>query len=438
MATVDLEQINKVYPNGFHAVKDLDLDVRDGEFMVLVGPSGCGKTTALRMVAGLEDITSGTLRIGGKVVNDETPKERDIAMVFQNYALYPHMSVRENIGFALKLRKMPKPEIAAKVNETAGILGLSEWLDRKPGQLSGGQRQRVAMGRAIVREPSVFLMDEPLSNLDAKLRVQMRAEVQRIQRRINVATLYVTHDQVEAMTMGDRVAVMRSGVLQQVDHPQHLYDHPDNLFVAAFIGSPAMNLYDASMTEDAGAIRLGSQELPLPVECRDAHPGLARYAGKKIILGLRPEHLPAANGATSGPPLVGSVDLVEALGSELVVHFTLDARRVRAEGTASADEEAVTESGEGVARVDPGSRIKVGERAWFAVKTDGMQFFDPDSGEAIWGSLAASSRNAVSNPVAACSPSADGVAASPSREHGSVQLAYRVHPQHGSSPSPHP
>jgi multiple sugar transport system ATP-binding protein len=382
MATVDLEQINKVYPNGFHAVKDLDLDVRDGEFMVLVGPSGCGKTTALRMVAGLEDISSGLLRIGGKPVNDVTPKDRDIAMVFQNYALYPHMSVRDNIGFALTMRKLPKPEIQAKVKETAEILGLTEWLDRKPGQLSGGQRQRVAMGRAIVREPSVFLMDEPLSNLDAKLRVQMRAEVQRIQRRINVATMYVTHDQVEAMTMGDRVAVMRAGVLQQVDHPQVLYDHPDNLFVAAFIGSPAMNLYEATVTEGARSFRLGSQGIDLPASVLAAHPGLAAYAGQKVVVGLRPEHLPAANGA-AGPVLVGDVDLVEALGSELMVHFTVDARRVRAEGTASADEEAVTESGEGVARVDPASPVKVGERARFAIKTDGMQFFDPDSGSAI-------------------------------------------------------
>jgi multiple sugar transport system ATP-binding protein len=383
MATVSMEQINKMYSNGFHAVKDLNLDVRDGEFMVLVGPSGCGKTTALRMVAGLEDISSGTLCIGGKPVNDVTPKDRDIAMVFQNYALYPHMSVAENIGFALKLRKLPKAEVAAKVKETADILGLSEWLDRKPGQLSGGQRQRVAMGRAIVREPSVFLMDEPLSNLDAKLRVQMRAEVQRIQRRINVATMYVTHDQVEAMTMGDRVAVMRSGVLQQVDHPQVLYDRPDNLFVAAFIGSPAMNLYEASITEGARSFRLGSQEIELPQPVLAAHPGLAAYADRKVVVGLRPEHLPAANG-TAGPTLAGDVDLVEALGSELVVHFTIDARRVRAEGTTSADEEAVTESGEGVARVDPGSPVKVGQRATFAIKADGLQFFDPDTGEAIW------------------------------------------------------
>ena len=384
MATVDMDKVNKVYENGFHAVKDLTLDVGEGEFMVLVGPSGCGKTTALRMVAGLEDITSGLLRIGGKVVNDETPKERDIAMVFQNYALYPHMTVSENIGFALKLRKLPKTEIAAKVKETAEILGLTEWLDRKPGQLSGGQRQRVAMGRAIVREPSVFLMDEPLSNLDAKLRVQMRAEVQRIQRRINVATIYVTHDQIEAMTMGDRVAVMRSGVLQQVDHPQHLYDRPDNLFVAAFIGSPAMNLYEASLTEDAGGVRLGSQELALPVLCRDAHPGLARFAGKKIVVGLRPEHLPAATDADSGPKLTGNVDLVEALGSELVIHFTIDARRVRAEGATSDDEDATAQHGEGVARVDPGTRVKVGDKITFAVNVAGMQFFDPETEQAIW------------------------------------------------------
>jgi multiple sugar transport system ATP-binding protein len=304
-------------------------------------------------------------------------------MVFQNYALYPHMSVSENIGFALKLRKLSKADITAKVKETAEILGLTDWLDRKPGQLSGGQRQRVAMGRAIVREPSVFLMDEPLSNLDAKLRVQMRAEVQRIQRRINVATMYVTHDQVEAMTMGDRVAVMRSGVLQQCDNPQLLYDRPDNLFVAAFIGSPAMNLYEASITEAARSVRLGSQEIDLPASVRAAHPGLAAFAGQKVVVGLRPEHLPAANG-TAGPTLAGDVDLVEALGSELIVHFTIDARRVTAEGTASADTEAVTESGEGVARVDPASPVKVGERARFAIKADGMQFFDPGTGEAIW------------------------------------------------------
>src|SRR5580700_2324885 len=323
MATVDMEKVNKVYENGFHAVKDFTLDVNEGEFMVLVGPSGSGKTTALRMVAGLEDITSGTLRIGGKVVNDETPKERDIAMVFQNYALYPHMTVAENIGFALKLRKLPKAEVNAKVKETAEILGLSDWLNRKPSQLFGGQRQRVAMGRAIVREPSVFLMDETLSNLDAKLRVQMRAEVQRIQRRINVATFYVTHDQVEAMTMGDRVAVMRAGVLQQVDHPQVLYNRPDNLFVAAFIGSPAMNLYEAALTEGARSVRLGSQEITLPQSVREARPRLTSYANEKVVVGLRPEHLPAAVNGATGPILTGTVDLIEALGSELMVHFTI-------------------------------------------------------------------------------------------------------------------
>jgi multiple sugar transport system ATP-binding protein len=384
MATVTLDHVNKVYSNGFHAVNDLSVDIREGEFMVLVGPSGCGKTTALRMVAGLEEITSGTLSIGDKVVNDQTPKERDIAMVFQNYALYPHMTVAANIGFGLKLRKLPKDQIAAKVKETAEILGLSQWLDRRPGQLSGGQRQRVAMGRAIVREPSVFLMDEPLSNLDAKLRVQMRAEVQRIQRRINVATVYVTHDQVEAMTMGDRVAVMRSGVLQQVDQPQVLYSHPDNLFVASFIGSPAMNLYEASLTEDACTVRLGSQDIQLPQPVRDAHPALAAYADKKLILGLRPEHLPAAGKGAAGLALAGIVDLVEALGSELMVHFTIDARRVRAEGATSDDGDATAESGEGVARVDPSAKVTVGEKITFAVNAAGMQFFDPESGAAIW------------------------------------------------------
>jgi multiple sugar transport system ATP-binding protein len=384
MATVDMEKVNKVYENGFHAVKDFTLDVNEGEFMVLVGPSGSGKTTALRMVAGLEDITSGTLRIGGKVVNDETPKERDIAMVFQNYALYPHMTVAENIGFALKLRKMPKAEINAKVKETGEILGLTEWLDRKPSQLSGGQRQRVAMGRAIVRSPSVFLMDEPLSNLDAKLRVQMRAEVQRIQRRIAVATLYVTHDQIEAMTMGDRVAVLRSGRLEQVDHPQVLYDHPDNLFVAAFIGSPAMNLYEATMSDDARSVKVGSQTLPLPDDVFAARPGLTRYGGKKLVLGVRPEHLPAAHDGVTGPTLVGNVDLIEALGSELVVHFTIDAPRVQPEGASTEDEDATAKAGEGVARVDPATKVKVGERITFAVNTEGMQFFDIETDKAIW------------------------------------------------------
>ncbi len=383
MAKVSMEKVNKVYENGFHAVKDMSLDIADGEFMVLVGPSGCGKTTALRMVAGLEDITSGILRIGGKEANDETPKERDIAMVFQNYALYPHMTVAENIGFALKLRKTPKDQLKVKVNEAADILGLTDWLDRKPGQLSGGQRQRVAMGRAIVREPSVFLMDEPLSNLDAKLRVQMRAEVARIQRRIGVSTIYVTHDQVEAMTMGDRVTVMREGVLQQVDTPQHLYDHPDNVFVAAFIGSPAQNLYDGSIGEGAQSVKLGSQEIELPETVVLKRPGLRAYVGKDVVVGMRPEHLRAESPESTGPKLVADVELVEALGSELVVHFTIDAHRVIAEGAFDKDEAAAVKSGEGVARVEAKTPVKPGDKMTFSVDVEDMQFFDPQTGMAI-------------------------------------------------------
>ncbi len=383
MATVSLDKINKVYENGFHAVKDLSVDIADGEFMVLVGPSGCGKTTALRMVAGLEDITSGILRIGGKEANDETPKERDIAMVFQNYALYPHMTVAENIGFALKLRKLPKDQLNAKVKEAAEILGLTDWLDRKPGQLSGGQRQRVAMGRAIVREPSVFLMDEPLSNLDAKLRVQMRAEVARIQRRIGVATIYVTHDQVEAMTMGDRVTVLRDGVLQQVDTPQKLYDNPDNIFVAAFIGSPAMNLYDATVGEGARSLKLGSPEIDLPESVVVKRPALRSYAGKEVVVGLRPEHLPAEAPDSTGPKLRGDVDLVEALGSELVIHFNIDAHRVMAEGAVDKDEAAAVTRGEGVARVAAKTPVKPGDTLTFAVDIEEMKFFDTQTGLSI-------------------------------------------------------
>jgi multiple sugar transport system ATP-binding protein len=304
-------------------------------------------------------------------------------MVFQNYALYPHMTVAENIGFALKLRKIPKDQLDAKVKETGETLGLTDWMDRKPGQLSGGQRQRVAMGRAIVREPSVFLMDEPLSNLDAKLRVQMRAEVSRIQRHIGVSTVYVTHDQIEAMTMGDRVAVMRDGVLQQVDNPQVLYDHPNNIFVAAFIGSPAMNLYDAKVGEGGRSIKLGSQEIDLPDTKVLQHPALPGYAGKDVVAGLRPEHLPAAD-SRQGPRLTGDVDLVEALGSELVVHFTIDANRVLAEGAVDKDEAAAVQRGEGVARVEAKTPVKAGDRMTFAVDVDDMQFFDTETGLAIW------------------------------------------------------
>ena len=397
MATVSLEQVSKVYPNGLPAVSDLDLDVAEGELMVLVGPSGSGKTTALRMVAGLEDITSGTLRMGSKMVNDLPPKDRNVAMVFQNYALYPHMTVAQNIGFALKLRKFPKAEINTKVREAAQLLGLSDYLNSKPGQLSGGQRQRVAMGRAIVREPSVFLMDEPLSNLDAKLRVQMRAEISRIQRRVGVATLYVTHDQVEAMTMGDRVAVLHMGRLQQCDSPQSLYEHPDNLFVAAFIGSPAMNLYEASISSDATQVKLGSQSLNLSEALLDARPALRSYKDRKVVIGIRPEHLlDAALGPVPAPgtTLSADVELIEALGNELQVHFLLDATRVRSE-----DAQAAAETGEleglqslqsggvraaGVARVSPRSELKAGSRATFAVDTERLNFFDNDNGAAIW------------------------------------------------------
>jgi multiple sugar transport system ATP-binding protein len=395
MATIKLDHVSKVYPNGAQAVIDLDLEVADGEFTILVGPSGCGKTTALRMVAGLEDITEGKVEIGEKVVNDLSPRERDIAMVFQNYALYPHMTVAENIGFALRLRKLAKSEVQAKVREAAEILGLSEHLDRKPAQLSGGQRQRVAMGRAIVREPAAFLMDEPLSNLDAKLRVQMRAEVSRIQRRVGVATLYVTHDQTEAMTMGDRVAVMRAGRLQQIDAPQTLYDRPANLFVAAFIGSPAMNLYQATVDERGDSLRLGRQQIEIPQHLRNER-GIGPYRGKEVVVGIRPEDLTDAATARedgAGRRLEGTVDLIEALGAEKLVHFHIDASRLQSTDARiglQEEEDAELSSGEiaasmmsaGVARVPPTSQIKAEDKAVFLINTERIHLFDPDSGEA--------------------------------------------------------
>jgi multiple sugar transport system ATP-binding protein len=392
MAPITLDKVTKVYPNGFEAVHGLELDVPDGEFMVLVGPSGCGKTTALRMVAGLEDITEGTLRIGGRVVNDVEPKDRDIAMVFQNYALYPHMTVAQNIGFGLRLRKVPKAEIKRKVAETAELLGLTEWIDRKPGQLSGGQRQRVAMGRAIVREPRVFLMDEPLSNLDAKLRVKMRAEVARIQRRLGVATLYVTHDQIEAMTMGDRVAVLRAGVLQQCDSPQTLYDSPSNLFVAGFMGSPAMNLFEATIGDGATSLLIGSQKIGLSEALHATRPALRGYAGRSVVAGVRPEDLSILNGggssADTGSVFAGDVELVEALGSELLVHFTTDARPVEVADTRSEDAEGLAEGtlvkgSEGVARVDAREKIASSGRVHFHLDTDRLHFFDLATGVAI-------------------------------------------------------
>ena len=386
MAQISLEKITKVYPNGFEAVHSLNLDVAEGEFMVLVGPSGCGKTTALRMVAGLEEISRGTLRFGERVVNNVSAKNRDIAMVFQNYALYPHMTVGENIGFALRTKKLPKAQIKEKVTTAAGILGLSELIDSKPGQLSGGQRQRVAMGRAIVREPSVFLMDEPLSNLDAKLRVQMRAEVTRIQRKLGVATLYVTHDQVEAMTMGDRVAVLRAGVLQQCDKPQALYDNPNNLFVAAFIGSPAMNLFEAQITEGATAVVIGSQRIELSDVVHTQRPGVRSYANKRVVLGIRPEDLPMASGSESST-LVGDVELVEALGSDVLIHFAIDAKRIEVEGAMEDEESSLApvmlQRAQGVARIEPRSAVVNGDRVRLSVNPIRLHFFDPETGEAI-------------------------------------------------------
>jgi multiple sugar transport system ATP-binding protein len=396
VATVEIEHVTKIYPNGAEAVSDLSLDVADGEFMVLVGPSGCGKTTTLRMVAGLEDISEGAIKVGERVINDLSPRDRDMAMVFQNYALYPHMTVAENIGFALKLRKLPKDEVRAKVEEAARILGLTEHLRRKPGQLSGGQRQRVAMGRAIVREPAVFLMDEPLSNLDAKLRVQMRAEISRIQRRLGVATLYVTHDQIEAMTMGDRVAVLSAGTLQQCDTPQALYDAPANLFVAAFIGSPAMNLYQATVDPDGAGVRVGDQVLELPAR-QHGEGTLGSLSGKEVVVGIRPEDMSDAAmlgaGESARRQLVGSVELVEALGSEKLVHFRLEAEHVRGLQTivAANDDAEGLEAGEisgaanvnGVARVDPASRLRAGEQARFEVAIDRLHLFDPHSGQAL-------------------------------------------------------
>ncbi|MGZ8783479.1 MAG: ABC transporter ATP-binding protein, partial [Gaiellaceae bacterium] len=334
MADVAFDEVDKVYENGFHAVQDLTLAIADGEFLVLVGPSGCGKTTALRMVAGLEEISDGTVSIGGKVVNKVSPKERDIAMVFQNYALYPHLSVAENIAFGLRLRKTPKRTIEERVDWAAKMLDLTPYLERRPKQLSGGQRQRVAMGRAIVRHPQVFLMDEPLSNLDAKLRVQMRADIAKLQRDIGTTTIYVTHDQVEAMTMGDRVAVMTAGVLQQVDRPQRLFDEPANLFVAGFIGTPPINLLEAGVTVDGDAVTLSlaGQQLRVDEAALRRYPGLRNSSGHTVVIGLRAGDLDLATARPDLPSLTARLDIVEALGSESVAYFRVDAPVVRTEG----------------------------------------------------------------------------------------------------------
>jgi multiple sugar transport system ATP-binding protein len=402
MATIVLEDVWKVFPDGTEAVRSLNLEIADKEFIVLVGPSGCGKTTALRMVAGLERISRGTIRIGDREVNDLPSKERDIAMVFQNYALYPHMSVFDNMAFGLQLRKMPKAEIRERVREAAAILGLDELLDRKPKALSGGQRQRVAMGRAIVRHPHAFLMDEPLSNLDAKLRVQMRSEIARIQHDLGVTTIYVTHDQIEAMTMGDRVAVIRKGVLQQIDNPQALYENPVNAFVAGFIGSPSMNLIDATLTETSGAlaVEFGGFRLPIPDSVRTARRDLDKYIGRLVVLGIRPEDMEDAELQSDAPAerrIRSEVDLREALGSDVLLHFMVDAPPAMTEDikelAVDVGQEALTKVEQAavggratlVARVNPRTKARKGDAMEFVVDTHRFHFFDPVDGSGIYG-----------------------------------------------------
>jgi multiple sugar transport system ATP-binding protein len=399
MAAVSFDGVTKTYPDGTTAVNHLDLDISDGEFMVLVGPSGCGKTTALRMVAGLEDISGGIVKIGDRTVNNVPSRDRDIAMVFQSYALYPHLSVYDNIAFGLKIKKVPKAEIEKRVNEAARILDLEPYLKRKPKALSGGQRQRVAMGRAIVRQPAAFLMDEPLSNLDAKLRVQMRAEIAGLQRDLGVTTIYVTHDQIEAMTMGDRVAVMRKGELQQVSDPQMLYDKPVNLFVGGFIGSPAMNMLEATLERSNGSLKadLGNQSIDLSGETMAAHPELKAYEGREVVLGIRPEDLEdvaLAGDAPAGHRLKGSVELTEALGSEIMVHFSVDAKHAVTDEVRELAEDTgddrLPQEGEAqdkatlVGRFGARSRVRKGSPVEVAVDTRALHFFDPDTGLGIY------------------------------------------------------
>jgi multiple sugar transport system ATP-binding protein len=410
MAEIEFQDVTKRYPDGYEAVRHFDLDVPDGELMILVGPSGCGKSTALRMVAGLEDISEGELKIGGQVVNDKAPKDRDIAMVFQNYALYPHMTVRENMGFALKLAKVPQQEIDRKVAEAARILDLEQHLDRKPANLSGGQRQRVAMGRAIVRDPSAFLMDEPLSNLDAKLRVQMRTEISRIQQRLQTTTIYVTHDQTEAMTLGDRIAVMRSGMLQQVGPPAELYAHPKNLFVAGFIGSPSMNFLPGLIEGDSVRLPIGTLQLPDPLR-RGLHAGDGR-ARRDVIVGLRPEHFEDARlvaDRSRGLTFRAKIDVLESMGSEYYAHFAVAAKRVSsseleelARDAGAADLPQAHEGSDVVARLSAESEVGEGEQAELWFDSEHLQLFDSENGRSLLsGDAADRAQPAAPAPAAA-------------------------------------
>jgi multiple sugar transport system ATP-binding protein len=397
VAEIEFTDVQKVYDDGTQAVHDLDLAIEDGELMVLVGPSGCGKTTALRMVAGLEEISDGEIRIGDQIVNDLTPKERNIAMVFQSYALYPHMTVEDNLAFSLKLSKLPKHEVAERVQRAAHILQIEDFLKRKPRALSGGQRQRVAMGRAIVREPQAFLMDEPLSNLDAKLRVQMRAEIHQLQRRLDVTTIYVTHDQVEAMTMGDRVAVMFAGHLQQVDTPQVLYDQPVNEFVAGFIGSPSINLVEADLAKRNGglAVTFGDHTLAVDDLAARNRSGLADYVGRTVMLGIRPEDFEDTSVDSDAPTdrrMKVVCDLTEPLGAEVLVYFSTSARgivssAVAADAGEDADVRLGGEDGDGktrlCARVSPRTKAAEGSPIELAVDTSRLYFFDPQTRDAI-------------------------------------------------------
>ncbi len=405
MAQIVLDGVDKMYAGGVKAVNDLSLEILDGEFIVLVGPSGCGKSTALRMIAGLEDVTRGTIQIGDRVVNNLPPKDRDIAMVFQNYALYPQMTVAQNLAFGLQMRKTPKRDIARRVQDAAKILGLEPYLARKPAALSGGQRQRVAMGRAIVREPQAFLMDEPLSNLDAKLRVGMRASLSQLHERLNVTTVYVTHDQVEAMTLGDRVCVLRDGMLQQVDTPQNLFDHPVNLFVGGFIGSPSMNIVTARLVsdDDGTAVMFAGYRLPITERAVHAKPEIEAYFGHDVILGIRPSDFEDASLTDeSWPRMPVETHVTEALGSEIHVIFAIDAPPVVHKDVADLsaqgeEDESAIPLYEGkslwTARVSARSQARSGDRIELGVDTRNLHFFDPESGLAIGDKQAAGPRH---------------------------------------------